>query len=366
MLHSVGLYLPSENTFIDYIDIISDIDENVNNQITENSSNAYDKLAVDDMNDRLSNEVLSHLQMFVDSDIQIYGEIQESTLNAIDMQGYKYIDGKLEKANSIHENDISTNDYTNTSEEFLMKASLTNYLKYNNQLPADVLSSKADIELYSFKSQINDTQKVENLLWKIQESDMQVVSMDGNNTDGFRLYKLNNEYQVQPYNYNTYPSESDAMHEVFSNNKIAKLIPYDSMKMAEFSKDLSPITESENLKYPYIQIVWSDNMKLNHTDILSIPEAKDKFNEVNNQVNDEPIKTSFSLYLDSNNIYNFNYLHSKDGISIPEHIKIHLQELQSQETLDESLENLNDYIAHELPDAEQLSFEESMESDFEI
>lgn len=612
MLQSVGLYLPSEETFIDYTDIISDIDENVNNQITENSSNTYDELAVDNVKDRLSNEVLAHLQMFVDSDIQIYGEIQESTLNAIDMQGYKYIDGKFEKATehdfgdengkqirfkilpadpvteylynvqvhfkydfteefvysgmgrfcknldevdkyiikiedeysergytfsyegreeliqkqhydmlktiakyeqelnvspkeSIVEMNYSTahwqakdgidplqiesvynhitdnhhlsfnrvnnirinagnmpyhpddyyqnikynafvenwnfgnnneinlaaissalkevpveyvldkmtqeqrnlfadfyetsmdydtiglNEFTpaetelyNTiitnrknneqivnenkmqSDESMMKASLTNYLKYNNQLPADVLSSKADIELYSFKSQINDTQKVENLLWKIQESDMQVVSMDGNNTDGFRLYKLNNEYQVQPYNYNTYPSESDAMHEVFSNNKIAKLIPYDSMKMAEFSKDLSPITESENLKYPYIQIVWSDNMKLNHTDILSIPEAKDKFNEVNNQVNDEPIKTSFSLYLDSNNIYNFNYLHSKDGISIPEHIKIHLQELQSQETLDESLENLNDYIAHELPDAEQLSFEESMESDFEI
>lgn len=558
MLHSVGLYLPSENTFIDYTDIISDIDENVNNQITENSSNAYDELAVDDMNDRLSNEVLAHLQMFVDSDIQIYGEIQESTLNAIDMQGYKYIDGKfekatehnfkqseqdniqpitkqtvvvncfagpgagkttcaweiaselkkhgieaeyvgeyakelvwdgnsklldgslqsqqqlydvqnhrvhrllgkvdvvvtdspailsamylkqpnaefeskiikdfmlqhnfnlfinrgdtfqqtgrihnleeskaidkqiknllennniyygiyehstinkvvrnirthLQKANSIHENEISKNDYTNASEEFLMKASLTNYLKYNNQLPADVLSSKVDIELYSFKSQINDTQKVENLLWKIQESDMQVVSIDGNNTDGFRLYKLNKAYQVLPYNYDTYPSESDAMHEVFSNNKIAKLIPYDSMKMAEFSKDLSPITESENLKYPYIQIVWSDNMKLNHTDILSIPEVEDKFNEVNDQVSDEPIKTSFSLYLDSNNIYNFNYLHGKDGISIPEHIKIHLQELQSQEILDESLESLNDYIAHELPDAEQLSFEDDVEQSF--
>lgn len=45
MLHSVGLYLPSENTFIDYTDIISNFDKNVNrNNLTNEERIMEDKI----------------------------------------------------------------------------------------------------------------------------------------------------------------------------------------------------------------------------------------------------------------------------------------------------------------------------------
>lgn len=46
----------------------------------------------------LSNEVQATLQFFIDSDMQSHGEVTDSTLEAIAVQGYVYSNGKLEKA----------------------------------------------------------------------------------------------------------------------------------------------------------------------------------------------------------------------------------------------------------------------------
>lgn len=49
----------------------------------------------------LSDEVEKTLQFFVDNDMQAYGKVSESTLEAIAVQGYEYRDGELVKSMSV-------------------------------------------------------------------------------------------------------------------------------------------------------------------------------------------------------------------------------------------------------------------------
>lgn len=49
----------------------------------------------------LSDEVEKTLRFFVDNDMQTYGEVSESTLEAIAVQGYEYRDGELVKSMSV-------------------------------------------------------------------------------------------------------------------------------------------------------------------------------------------------------------------------------------------------------------------------
>ena len=55
MLHSVGLYLPSENTFIDYTDIISNFDKNVNRNNLTNEENIMDNTEKEKYNSYFTN-----------------------------------------------------------------------------------------------------------------------------------------------------------------------------------------------------------------------------------------------------------------------------------------------------------------------
>lgn len=56
MLHSVGLYLPSENTFIDYTDIISNFDKNVNRNNLTNEENIMDNTEKEKYNSYFTNK----------------------------------------------------------------------------------------------------------------------------------------------------------------------------------------------------------------------------------------------------------------------------------------------------------------------
>jgi len=57
----------------------------------------FDKLPPEQQQ-ALSNEVQATLQIFIDSDIKTHGEVTESTLEAITVQGYEYKNGELAKA----------------------------------------------------------------------------------------------------------------------------------------------------------------------------------------------------------------------------------------------------------------------------
>lgn len=564
MLHSVGLYLPSENTFIDYTDIISNSNQNVNNQISENSANKHFNDSIHEINNRLSSEVIAHLQMFVDSDLQIYGEIQESTLNAINMQGYKYVNGNFEKVteHTEYENHTVQDNYINTpnkqtvivncfagpgagkttcaweiaselkkrgieaeyvgeyakelvwdgnselldgslqsqqhlydvqhhrvqrligkvdvvvtdspailgamylkepnsefeyniisdfnkqhnfnlfinrgntfqqagrihnlDESKAIDNNIKNFLeKYNiyygtyehstidkvvnnievhlnkinhklplssnkskgdnltfnddsqmysesdsdelnnlfkisvklneqNLQPIDVLQDKKLIDFYSFSCNINNSETVKELLWKIQQNDMQTVAITPAE-NGYILNCIGKDFTIYPFNNIVYETNEKALSEVYKNNQIAKLVKPSVLESCSAYKDLSNLSEADNLKYPFIQVLWSDTEQLKNSDCISLNAAQEKFDLANQAAGDNQRNTSFSLHLSDSEIYNFKYNHSLQGQKILEYIKSHLQEAQSDQALNKSLTTLNSYINNQTVNQKHLN-----------
>lgn len=552
LLKSLGLQSSEVEASIDYTDIIPNSDKNVNNQISENSANNHFNDSIHEINNRLSSEVIAHLQMFVDSDLQIYGEIQESTLNAINMQGYKYVNGNFEKVteheeyenHTIQDNINTPNKQTvivncfagpgagkttcaweiaselkkrgieaeyvgeyakelvwdgnselldgslqsqqhlynvqhhrvqrliskvdvvvtdspailgamylkepnsefehsiisdfnkqhnfnlfinrgntfqqagrihNLDESKAIDNNIKSFLeKYNiyygtyehstidkvvnnievhlkkinhklplsnskakndnltfnddsqmysesdsdelnnlfkisvklneqNLQPIDVLQDKKLIDFYSFSCNINNSETVKELLWKIQQNDMQTVAITPTE-NGYILNCIGKDFTIYPFNNIVYETNEKALSEVFKNNQIAKLVEPSVPKSCSAYKDLSILSESDNLKYPFIQVLWSDTEQLKNSDCISLNAAQEKFDLANQAAENNQQNTSFSLHLSDSEIYNFKYNHSLQGQEILEYIKSHLQEVQSDQTLNKSLTTLNSYI----------------------
>lgn len=285
MLHSVGLCLPSENTFIDYTDIIPNFDKNVNKQIFEKSLNPYN----------------------------------------FDLD-------ELEK---------------------LYKLSLK--LNEKNLHPVDILKDTKQIDFYSFACNINDSGLTKDLLWKLQQNDMQIVALTPSE-NGYILNCIGKDFTVHPFKDTVYITEEAALFEVFSNGQIAKLVDPKIIESCSVYKDLSVLSEAENLKYPYIQIHWTDSEQMKSCECISLKAAQEKFNQANNNaVGDSAQSTSFSLHLSDDIIYNLKYNHSVHGQEIIEFIKSHLQEAQTDQSLNKTLEALNSYINSQIAHQEQLN-----------
>ena len=127
------------------------------------------------------------------------------------------------------------------------------------------------------------------------------------------------------------------------------------MKSCSLFKDLSIISEAENLKYPYIQIDWTDSEHLKASDCISVNAANEKFALANNAADKGSQNTSFSLHLSDNEIFNFKYAHSPQGQKILEYIKSHIDEMQSDQAMSKSLTALNSYISSQTASHGQLN-----------
>lgn len=285
MLHSVGLCLPSENTFIDYTDIISNIDKNVNKQIFEKSLDPYN-LDLDEL------EKLYNISL------------------------------------KLNEKDLH---------------------------PVDILKDTKQIDFYSFACNINDSELTKNLLWKLQQNDMQIVALTPSE-NGYILNCIGKDFTVHPFKDTVYITEEAALSEVFSNGQIAKLVEPKIIESCRVYKDLSVLSEADNLKYPYIQIHWTDSEQMKNCECISLKAAQEKFNQANdNAAHDSAQSTSFSLHLSDDIIYNLKYNHSEKGQEIIEFIKSHLQEAQTDQSLNKTLEALNSYINSQIAYQEQLN-----------
>lgn len=241
MLHSVGLYLPNENTFIDYTDIISDFDKNVNIDIFK------------------SNELDTINKFFTP-----YSENESDELN-----------------------------------------------------------------------------KLFNISLKLNEQN-------------FNLY---------PFNDTIYKHTEFALSEAFRNNQIAKIVEPGILESCSLCKDLSIISEADNLKYPYIQIQWSDIEHFKNSDCLSINTAQEQFDIANQTAEDGTKSTSFSLHLSDSEIFNFKYVHSPQGQEILEYIKSHLDEMQTDQAMSKSLTALNSYISSQTTAHGQLNHQATQSLD---
>lgn len=133
-------------------------------------------------------------------------------------------------------------------------------------MPVDVLCDDGKIEWYSFSYGINNTEKMKELLQEIQNENKQIVSIYGNK-NSYQLVHLNNDLKIVPSAENIYPDYDTALKAVFSNEHIAKLVPYEAIIQASADDDLTPLSECKNLKYPHLKINWSDNTELLNNDI---------------------------------------------------------------------------------------------------
>lgn len=293
MLHSVGLCLPSENTFIDYTDIIPNFDKNVNKQIFEKSLDPY-------------NFDLDELEKLYNISLK------------------------------LNEKDLH---------------------------PVDILKDTKQIDFYSFACNINDSELTKNLLWKLQQNDMQIVALTPSE-NGYILNCIGKDFTVQPFKDTVYITEEAALSEVFSNGQIAKLVEPRVLESCSIYKDLSVLSEADNLKYPYIQIHWTDSEQMKNCECISLKAAQEKFNQANNNAaGDSAQSTSFSLHLSDDIIYNLKYNHSVQGQEIIEFIKSHLQETQSDQSLNKTLTALNSYINSQIVYQEQLNHQSNQALD---
>lgn len=261
MLHSVGLYLPSENTFIDYTDIISNLDENVNDQPLKND----------------------------------------------------------------------------------FRTILNNQLEETNELPVDILCDEGKIQWYSFSTGINNTEKVKGILQNIQRYDKQVVSIFSNSYN-HQLVHLDEELQLVPYDESIYPDADAALKAILANDNIAKLVPYEDMLQASTAQDLTILSNSSNSKYPYIKINHSDNPVLVQEGYLPFDKADKLFQEINDDNLDEgPIeKANVSLFLDSQNTYNFDIKFGIESGGVSECFNRLVNE--GDINSDKSLQHLQEYL----------------------
>lgn len=388
MLHSVGLYLPSENTFIDYTDIISDTDKNVNNQISENTTKNYyndamitsiedidneakitadfgdeSSLDLDALNNALTqysiDEVINkldnnHKQMFID-----YIEQSLDYSENISEKEYKLYQKIIELQSHKNtylsdEANIDKSEMYNVDADELKKLfNISQKLNEQNLQPTDVLQDKKLIDFYSFSCNINNPDTAKELLWKIHQNDMQVVAVSPTK-NGYTINCIEQDFHIHPFNNAVYENQETALSEIYSNNQIAKFVDLSILESCSVYKDLSIMSEADNLKYPHIKIHWSDSEYLKGSDCISIDAAQEKFDLANQAAGSNAYSTSFSLHLTDNEIFNFKYNHSAQGQGILEYIKSHLPEAQLDQTLNKSLATLNSYINSQTANQEQL------------
>lgn len=229
---------------------------------------------------------------------------------------------------------------------------IKNLLEQNNELPSDILSNKDLIKWYSFTSQINDVQATEEALQNILKNDMQVVSIENTANNQFRLVNLNENFKLQQFDDKIYSSEKEAMNAAYSNNSIAKIISHQDMLNAVNHQNLESIAGADNLKYPYIQILNSDNEIINQEDRLSLQEAEKLLSEQAevNQENGIAENAEINLFLDNFNTYRFNIELGNNGSGIINHIKQYLNNAQSELSNNQSLQTLQEYIQNNYPD----------------
>ena len=457
MLQSVGLYLPSEETFIDYTNIISDIDKNVNIDISENKDKEteiqkqhldklqtiaeyeqelnvsseerivemnystahwqpksnYNPNQIEALYDYINNAVLPTMQSpselrAIEGDVTQpvdkyyqnikwkvfssrfdYGDNNSINLDAIESAMKEvpveyvfshltdeqrdlyadYYEASIDFAGASDVNispaskqlynliidfrrsSLATNEYSVTKTEMynadadelskLFKIALK--LNEQNLHPIDVLRDKGSIDYYSFSCKINDSDKTKELLWKIYKNDMQIVGISPVK-NGYILNSIDQNFNLYPFNDTIYKHTEFALSEAFRNNQIAKIVEPGILESCSLFKDLSIISEVDNLKYPYIQIQWSDIEHFKNSDCLSINTAQEQFDIANQTAEDGTKSTSFSLHLSDSEIFNFKYAHSPKGKEILEYIKSHLDEMQSDQAMSKSLTTLNSYI----------------------
>lgn len=192
---------------------------------------------------------------------------------------------------------------------------------------------------------------------------MQIVALTPSE-NGYILNCIGKDFTVQPFKDTVYITEEAALSEVFSNGQIAKLVDPKIIESCSVYKDLSVLSEADNLKYPYIQIHWTDSEQMKSCECISLKAAQEKFNQANNNTaGDSAQSTSFSLHLSDDIIYNLKYNHSVQGQEIIEFIKSHLQETQSDQSLNKTLTALNSYINSQIAHQEQLNHQSNQALD---
>lgn len=229
---------------------------------------------------------------------------------------------------------------------------IKNLLEQNNELPSDILSNKDLIKWYSFTSQINDIQATEEALQNVMKNNMQVVSIENTANNQFRLVNLNENFKLQQFDDKIYSSEKEAMNNAYSNNSIAKIVNHQDMLNSANHQSLESIAGADNLKYPHVQILNSDNEIINQEDRLSLQEAEKLLLEQAeaNQENSIAENAEINLFLDNINTYHFNIGLGNSGCGIINHIKQYLNNVQSEVSNNQSLQTLQEYIQNNYPD----------------
>ncbi len=298
-----------------------------------------------------SKAIDANIKAFLEKYEIYYGTYEHSTINKV----VNNIETHIKKANDNLYSDriIKTTEIYNADElEKLYNISLK--LNENNLHPVDVLKDVKQIDFYSFVCNIHDSRLTKDLLWKIYQNDMQITAIYPSE-NGYILKSIDQDFKIQQFSDIVYTAEEDALSAVYSNNQIAKLTEPRIMESCSAYKDLSILSEADNLKYPYIQICWTDSEHIKDSECISLKAAQEKFNCANHDAGDTVCNTSFSLHLNDDIIYNLKYSHTLQGQKIIEFIKSHLQEAQTDQSLNKALATLNSYISSQTAYQEQLN-----------
>lgn len=407
MLSTKGLQLPPATTFIDYTDIISDSDKNVNTEILTDSQVSVNSLHQHQLqqlkiihahnpapNDyqtwiRNINDVKTFDETLKDSDfigwedegfdesysaadarialeagkITVYSShpigqgvfVSPSYMEAKNYSGNGKVYSKEVALTDIAWIDPTQGQYAAVNED---ERAITKQLENTEELPIDVLCDNGKIQWYSFANGINNTEKVKDTLQKIQTKEKQVVSILSNDNIHQLVY-INDELQLVPYSDHVFPSVDAALRSILENDNIAKLVPYETMLQASVEQDLTVLSKCTNQKYPFVKINWSDNTELAQEGCLPLDKAEKLFTDIN-AGHDESLRqrTNLSLFLDGMNTYNLDV----DLGAEPGGITDHLNQLinDSDISSDKSMQHLQEYLKEKgLLDEQELQLEQA-------
>lgn len=345
-----AMYLKEQNAAFEQ-GVISDFNKQHNFNLFINRGDTFQQTGrIHNLEE--SKAIDNSIKAFLDRYDIFYGTYNHSTINKV----VDNIETHLEKVNSKLSIDRNAENliYDADTDELEKLYNISLKLNEQNLHPIDVLQDKSLIDFYSFSCNINNSESTKEFLWKIFQNDMQVVAVVPAEK-GFVLNCIKSDYTVHQFNSLVYTTKEAALTEVYRNSQIAKLVEPEDLDKCSIYKDLSILSETENLKYPYIQIHWTDSEHLKGCDCISIDAANEKFSLANETVDSGVQNTSFSLHLSDSAIYNFKYAHSPEGQKILEYIKSHLDEIQSDQALDKSLAALNSYITNQMATNEQLN-----------
>lgn len=362
-----AMYLKEPNSEFEH-SIISDFNKQHNFNLFINRGKTFQQAGrIHNLDE--SKAIDNNIKSFLEKYNIYYGTYEHSTIdkvvNNIEVH-LKKINHKLPlsssktKSGNLTFNDDSQMYSESDSDELNNLFKISVKLNEQNLQPIDVLQDKKLIDFYSFSCNINNSEAVKDLLWKIQQNDMQTVAiMPAEN--GYTLNCIEKDFSIYPFSNIVYETNEKALSEVFKNNQISKLVEPSVLESCSAYKDLSILSEADNLKYPFIQVLWSDTEQLKDSDCISLNTAQEKFDLANLAAGDNQQNTSFSLHLSDSESYNFKYNHSLQGQKILEYIKSHLQEAQSDQTLNKSLTTLNSYINSQTANQKHLD-QQSMQA----